>query len=51
MSETNFRETEEADAAHAGDRQQPWVRPTVRLLLAGSAEDARGGAQDLLNQS
>jgi hypothetical protein len=51
MSHSNFRETEEAGAARSDDRQQPWVRPTVRLLAAGSAEDARGNSQDLLNLS
>lgn len=31
--------------------RQAWERPEVRKMAAGSAEDARGAAADLLNPS
>jgi len=40
----------EAEAADTTERLA-WVRPEVRRLRAGSAEDAAGGSADLLNPS
>ena len=40
----------ETDATDSTERLA-WVRPEVRRLRAGSAEDAAGGSADALNPS